>query len=334
MPASRTAASPSGPSESRVADHEVGAPGRPRAPSSLRRRPPRPGRARVPPGHAASRAARGGHVAVADEDRVQVGAVAHGIETPPDGRDGGVAWTPFAGMTRIRFRGSAGGPRTLSAAAALPCPTLHVAAGLRPAPSESTPARRGADRPRSPRRAPSRRLPRLEGRRRRRARSRCRRRGRRPRAPSACRRARRRRTRCRPRRVPGRARGRPQERRRVRLRLGQVVAVDADRQEALQPVPAQLGAHVVAVAGRHEGQGIAGGVEPLAAPRPRRAAGPPRRGPGRPPTSGGPASSMMLLRQAHRAVEGPPVGRPEPAVVGPRQAQPEARDHLLGGRRT
>ena len=152
------------------------------------------------------------------------------------GRDGGVVWTPFAGMTRIRFRGSAVVPHS-QRRAALPCPTLRcapVSSGVRPSlhprgEEAIHPGRDGVGRPRR-HRPPA-------ARRRRRARVDARPRGPRRPAPSACRRARRRRRPFRRASGPRPSSRSAQERGRVRLRLGQVVAVDADRQQPLQPVP-------------------------------------------------------------------------------------------------
>src|SRR5450756_1472369 len=85
------------------------------------------------PGQAASSVARAGTspspTRIACRARPESGS---GIGTPPSG--GGTEalhWTPFAGMTRIRFRGSAV-DRTLSAARRSPVPIFDCA-GLLPA---------------------------------------------------------------------------------------------------------------------------------------------------------------------------------------------------------
>ena len=92
------------------------------------------------PGGIERRARR--HVAVADEDRVQ-GAAGNAAGRPTVdweserlrsvGGTEALHWTPFAGMTRIRFRGSAVCPHS-QRHEALPCPNLR----LRRAPTGAT----------------------------------------------------------------------------------------------------------------------------------------------------------------------------------------------------
>ena len=125
IPAALTSASPAPPSESPSPTTRSGrSPATPAfaAPPSAAITSPAPA---SHPGHAASSAARDG----TSPSPTRIACRPPGSSRNRNasaGRDGGVVWTPFAGMTRIRFRGSAGEPRTLSAAAALPCPTLQL----------------------------------------------------------------------------------------------------------------------------------------------------------------------------------------------------------------